>query len=133
MITDCYRRDVLRGKHLDTDTYKMAVYDADARLDAKTLAYTTDHEVKGEGYPAGGVKLTGFIAQLFGGIATLDWDNPVIDPATITGRQIMIYNDSLPGKDAVYIGDLKRDISSTNGPWTPGFPPPGATTSLIQW
>lgn len=133
-ICDNYRRDVLRGKFLDTDTYKMAVYDAAAAMDpSSTVAYTPANEVAGAGYVAGGVALTGFIAQLFGAIATLDWDNPIIDPCSITGRYILIYDDSLPGKDAVLIGDLGADITSVNGPWTPGFPAPGAATSLIQW
>lgn len=131
---DTYRRDLFRGKHLDTDTYKMAVYTSAANMDpSSTTQYTALNEAAGAGYPPGGVPLTGFLAQLFGAIATLDWDNPVIDPCTLTGRYILIYNDSLPGKDAVYIGDLGGDISSVNGPWTPGFPVPGAATSLIQW
>lgn len=133
-ICDTYRRDALRGKHLDTDSYKMAVYDSAASMDpSSTSAYTPANEVVGAGYVAGGVVLTGFIAQLFGAIATLDWDNPVIDPCSISGRYILIYNDTLPGKDAVLIGDLGQDITSVNGPWTPGFPAPGGATSLIQW
>jgi hypothetical protein len=133
-IVDSYRRDLFRGKHKDTDTYKMAVYDSSAAMTpSSTLAYDPANEVVGAGYVAGGVPLTGFIAQLFGAIATLDFDNPVIDPCSITGRYILIYNDTLPGKDAVLIGDMGADITSVNGPWSPGFPAPGGATSLIQW
>lgn len=133
-IVDTYRRDLFRGKHKDTDTYKMAVYTSAASLDpSSTIAYDPTNEVVGAGYVAGGVVLTGFIAQLFGAIATLDWDNPVLDPVSITGRYILIYNDTLVGKDAVFIGDCGQDITSVNGPWSPGFPAPGGSTSLMQW
>jgi hypothetical protein len=136
-LTDNYRRDVLRGKFRDTDRYRMAIYTEQADLHpSHTMQYTPRGEVEGEGYPRGGPVLTGFMADLYGPIATLDFDNPTLDPSTISGRAILIYNDSLPGKDAVYIGDLGREITSVDGPWTPGFPPPekrGATTSLIQW
>lgn len=129
-----YRRDVLKGIHKDSDTYKMAVFDSAAALSAATTHYDPANEVAGAGYPAGGVVLTGFVATIRGGnIATLDFDNPSIDPSSIAGRYILIYNDSLVGKDAVAVGDLGADITSVNGPWSPGFPAPGAGTSMLQW
>lgn len=131
-----YRRDVLKGFHHDTDTYKMAVYSAAAAIDADTTAYDPTDEVSGAGYAAGGVALTGFDVQIRGAgpkVVTLDFDNPTMDPVSITGAKILIYNDTLPGKDAVAYGDLGGDITSVNGPWTPGFPAPGALTSMLQW
>ena len=133
-LVDTFRRDVLRGKHQEGDQWMMAVYTAYAALHpSTTFAYTPANEAKGEGYPPGGVPIGPAIAGLYGPVATLDWENPVIDPATLEGRYILIYNGSLPGKDAAYIGDLGKTVRSTNGPWTPGFPPPGGKTSLIQW
>ena len=133
-LVDTYRRDVLRGKHREDDPYMMAVYTSRAELHPnRTRGYTPEHEARGDGYPAGGIQLEGFKADLYGPVATLDWENPVIEPCTLEGSAILIYNDSLPGKDAVYIGTFPEPISSTNGPWTPGFPPPGGKTSLIQW
>lgn len=124
----------MRGKHVETDVYKMAVYTAFASLHPdQTVAYTPANEAKGEGYPPGGIPLGKPLVQLYGRAACLDFENPVIDPCSLEGRYILIYNDSLPGKDAVYIGDLGKTVRSTNGPWSPGFPPPGAKTSLIQW
>ena len=37
-------------------TYKIALYTVTAPLNADTLAYTTDGEITGTGYVAGGVK-----------------------------------------------------------------------------
>lgn len=132
-----YRRDVLKGRHSENDSYRMAIYTREARLDAETEHYSSAHEVVGEGYKRGGLELTGFNAQIRGAgpakVVTLDFDNPTIDPSSITGQQILIYNDSLPSRDAVAVGDLGTDITSVNGPWSPGFPAPGFSTSMLQW
>lgn len=135
-FVNSWRRDVIKGVHHDTDTYKMAIFTSAAALDEDTAAYAPANEVVGTGYVAGGVALTGFNVAIRGAtpkVVTLDFDNPTLDPVSIVGRKVLIYNDTLPGKDAVAVGDLGADISSTNGPWTPGFPAPGATTSMLQW
>jgi len=44
----------LAGRHRDGDQYRMALYKAQAPIGPDTEAYTTDGEVVGDGYEAGG-------------------------------------------------------------------------------
>lgn len=133
-VCNNYRRDALRGRFLDTHTYKAALYTSAAVMSpSETSAYTPADEVAGVGYVAGGQALTGFIVQLFADVACLDFDDVVWDPSSITARYMLIYDDDLVGKDAVCIIDFGADYTSVNGPFRANLPAPGALTSLIQW
>lgn len=132
-LTNSFRRDALQGIHLASHVYKFALYTNVATLGPATTGYSATNEVVGTGYSAGGIILTGYLVQIFSNIVCWDWDDPVWNPATITARGGLIYNDSLAGKDSVFVRDFGADYTSTNGPFTANFPVPGAATSLIQW
>lgn len=121
------------GSHRRDDEYRMALYTAEADLGRHTRSYVTAGEVVGQGYTAGGILLTGRKVQLLPTAVVLDWATPTWDPSTITARGFLIYNDSLEERAAVMTYDFGKDVTSTNGPFTPRMPVPGASTSLVQW
>lgn len=125
------RLDWLLGVHQSGDEYRIALYTDAATLDENTTAYTTDNEVVGLGYTAGGRALTGFTGVMDGHAAFLDFNDPVWDPATITARAAMIYNASKSNK-ALAVFDLGGNVTSTNGPWTATLPSPTKDTAVLR-
>jgi len=122
------------GIHKAEHQYMIALYERTAEIGPDTVSYTTNGEVTGEGYQAGGAPLTARLAQLLDGVACLDFIAPIWRLATINGaRGALIYNASLPGLNAVCVVDFGYEYTCVNGPMAPQLPEPGALTSLIQW
>ena len=115
---------------LATGTLKMALYTAQADLNADTLVYTTTNEVVGAGYTAGGNTLTGVTVQKSGTTAFLDFDNVVWNSANFTARGALIYNTSL-GNLAVAVLDFGAD-KTTTATFTVQMPANTATNALIR-
>jgi len=121
-MTIACKLDLLNGVHQPGDTYMMALYGADATLNAHTEFYTTDAEVKGKGYIAGGKPLKGFETCLEGTRAQMCWERLVRWPnATIRARHALVYNASKDNR-AMTILDLGEEAASTNGPWELNLP-----------
>jgi len=116
---------------LATGTLKMALYTANASLDASTLIYTTNNEVVGTGYTAGGNTLTNVTVLSLGTIAYLDFDNVVWNPANFTARGALIYNTSLSNL-AVAILDFGSDKTTTTT-FTVQTPANTAEAALIRF
>lgn len=77
-----------------TDEIKIALYTGAASLDASTTFYTTDEEITGVGYTAGGIILTVSTIEASGTTAYVNFNNAVWDPAAFTARGALIYNTS---------------------------------------
>jgi hypothetical protein len=116
---------------LATGTLKMALYTANANLDASTLVYTTNNEVVGTGYTAGGNTLTNVTVLSLGTIAYLDFDNVVWNPANFTARGALIYNTSLSNL-AVAVLDFGSDKTTTTT-FTVQTPANTAEAALIRF
>jgi hypothetical protein len=137
-LVDAFLLDLL--KSVAQDVFRMALYTADADLSAATPAYMTQGEVpvsfagpngnEPTGYGAGGIVLTGLTVHLEGGVAFLDWADPVWPRSTITARAGLIYNFSKNNR-AVAVLDLGKNFTSTNGNFTVTLPPPTAAEALI--
>lgn len=116
--------------YLATGTLKMALYTAQANLDADTLVYTTDNEVVGTGYTAGGEVLTGVTVAKSGTVAYLTFNNVTWDPASFTARGALIYNTNL-GNLAVAVLDFGSDKTAAST-FTVQLPVPSSTTALVR-
>jgi hypothetical protein len=116
---------------LSAGTLKMALYTANADLNAGTLAYTTSDEVVGTGYTAGGETLTNVTVLTSGTTAYLDFDDVVWNPAAFTTRGALIYNTSLSNL-AVAIVDFGADKTATTT-FTVQTPANTATAALIRF
>jgi hypothetical protein len=118
-------------QHLATGTLKMALYTAEADLNADTLVYSTANEVVGTGYAAGGNILTGVTVQQSGTTAYLDFADTTWNPANFTARGALIYNTSL-GNLAVAVLDFGADKTATTS-FTVQMPANTATSALIRF
>lgn len=129
--TNSFLEELLQGIHdFSTDTFKLALYVATADIGADTVVYTTEGEVVGDGYSAGGNVLTGASVGLSSGVSYVDFDNSTWSPGAFTARGGLIYNSS-KGDRSVAVLNFGDDKTSTSS-FTVQMPPATATTALIR-
>jgi hypothetical protein len=131
-LTTSFKQDVLLGVHdLDTDTLKLALFTAEADLGAATTVYSTDNEVVGAGYVAGGNTLTGVTVLTSGTTAYVDFADTSWTPASFTARGALIYNAS-KGNKAIAVLDFGADKTATTS-FTVQMPANTADAALIRF
>jgi len=119
-----------------TNTLYMALYTAFSDIGQLTTAYTTDNEVVGTGYVAGGVEVTGAVlsTQTTGpnaGTVYVSFDNVSWPGANFTARGALIYNVTRSNK-SVAVLDFGSDKTFTSANNTVTMPVNSATTALIR-
>jgi len=129
--TTSFKAQLYQGIHdLTTDVIKIALYTANADLNADTTVYSTTNEVAATGtYALGGSQLTPITVSTSGYTAYVSFPN-VAWTAAITARCALIYNAS-KGNKSVAVLDFGSDKTSTTT-FTITMPVNGATTSLIR-
>lgn len=112
-------------------TYKIALYNALANLDNSTTEYTTDNEITGTGYTAGGATLTVIPpnSSTSANTAWVSFDNVVWSPADFTCRGALVYNSTTNA--ACFVLNFGSDKTTTST-FTVQFPAAGATTAIIR-
>ena len=127
--TTSFKTQLYEAVHnLLTDNLYMALYVAAADLDETTTIYTTQNEVTGGGYTAGGVLLTGVTINSSGYTAYVSF-NAVDFNASVTARGALIYNAS-KGNKSIAVLDFGSDKTSTDFTVTP--PTNTATSAIIR-
>ena len=127
--TTSFKAELYEGVHnLLVDDIYMALYTANATLDADTTVYSSTNEVTGTGYVAGGVQMTGITIQTSGYTAYVNFANTEFN-ASVTARCALIYNASKSNK-AIAVLDFGSDKTSTN--FTVTMPQNTATSALIR-
>ena len=109
--------------------YRIALYTAIANLDADTLLYTTDGEITGTGYTAGGELLYPTVPVSSDGTAFISFANVTWTPANFTCRGALIYNGTTGA--AVAVLNFGSDKTATNT-FTVTFPTSTATSAIIR-
>lgn len=130
--TTSFKAELYQGIHaLTTDVIKIALYTANANLNADTTVYSSSNEVSGGNYVAGGLQLTPVTVSLslsdetaYVGFPNVSWTG------TITARCALIYNDSVVGKPSIAVLDFGSDKTSSN--FTITMPANTSTTALIR-
>ena len=126
-----FKKQLLLAVHdFSTDTFKIALYTANANLGADTTVYTVTGEITGTGYTAGGIALTGVTVNESGTTAYVDFDNATWNPAAFTTRGALIYNASKSNK-AVAVLDFGADKTAVNQ-FVVTMPANTATSALIR-
>jgi hypothetical protein len=110
--------------------YKIALYTALADLSYETLVYTTDNEITGTGYTAGGETLTPIVPATDGQVAYISFQNVTWNPASFTARGALIYNDTTNA--AVAVLDFGSDKTATST-FTVTFPTANAANAIIRF
>lgn len=113
-----------------TQVYKIALYTADAELNAATLTYTTLNEIVGTGYVAGGNVLTPIPPASSGSTAYVSFDNVSWLASSFLCRGALIYNSTTNA--AVAVLDFGSD-KITSDTFTITFPTATATTAVIRF
>ena len=132
-----FKQEILQAVHNFTastgNTFKLALYDNTATLDASTTAYTTSGEVSASGsYSAGGGALTNVTPTTSGTTAFTDFADLTFTSATITARGALIYNDTAAGDPSVVVLDFGTDKTSTAGDFQIVFPTADSSTAIIR-
>lgn len=117
--------------YLAEGTLKIALYTAEADLNADTLVYTTSGEVVGTGYVAGGKTLTGVSVVKSGTTAYLTFNNVTWDPAAFTARGALIYNTNI-GNLAIAVLDFGSDKTATTS-FTVQVPAASSTSAIVRF
>ena len=112
-----------------TQVYRIALYTANAELNAATLVYTTLNEVVGTGYVAGGNVLTPIVPASSGSTAYVSFNNAIWLASSFLCRGALIYNDTTNA--AVAVLDFGSD-KTASGTFTVTFPTATATTAVIR-
>ena len=127
--TTSFKAQLYEGVHnLLTDSIYMALYNANADLNADTTVYSSTHEVTGVGYVAGGVQMTGVTINSSGYTVYVNFANTEFN-ASVTARCALIYNAS-KGNKSIAVLDFGSDKTSAN--FTVTMPQNTATTALIR-
>ena len=130
--TTSFKAELYQGIHdLTTDVIKIALYTANANLNADTTAYSSVNEVAATGtYVLGGATMTGITVSTsdytaYVGFANVSWT------AALTARCALIYNDTVVGKPSIAVLDFGADKTSTTT-FLITMPANTSTTALIR-
>jgi len=124
------KKALITGVHQPGDDYRIALYSASAKIGPTTKAYTTEGEIKGIGYTAGGVTLKGHRTGIIGKNAFITFDDVVIKSATFAAAGAMIYNSS-KGNAALIVLSIGTEKHVYNSTFELKFPKPTETSALI--
>jgi hypothetical protein len=139
--TTSFKVELLQGVHnfgpTSPNTFKIALYTADANLNADTTVYSTSNEVVGTGYSAGGNTLTISTSPTSGNntyniptayisFATTSWAG-----ASFTARAALIYN-STQGNKSVAVLDFGSDKTVSNNTFQITFPTADPNSAIVR-
>ena len=135
--TTSFKVELAQGVHnfgpTSPDTFKIALFTANASLDASTTVYSTTGEVVGSGYVAGGKTLTVDVTPTSaanGTVAYWSFDDVLWDPASFTARGALIYNSS-KGNKSVAVLDFGSDKMAVNT-FKVTFPTADANSAILR-
>lgn len=129
--TTSFKAELYQGIHdLTTDVLKIALYDGNANLNADTTVYTTQHEITGVGYVAGGNVIPGATVESSGYTAYVNFNNVYWSPGIFTTRCALIYNSS-KGNRSIAVLDFGSDKTSTIN-FSVVMPANNASSALIR-
>jgi hypothetical protein len=130
--TTSFKAELYEGIHdLIDDTIKIALFNANADLSASTTAYSTNQEVTGTGYTAGGNTLTGATVRSNGTTAFVSFDNTSWSSASFTSRGALIYNSSKANR-SIAVLNFGSDKIVANGTLTIEFPSNDVTSAILR-
>ena len=139
--TTSFKVELLQAVHnfgpTSPNTFKIALYTANADINASTTVYTTSNEVVGTGYTAGGNTLvistyptsannSSSVPTAYISFTNSSWTN-----ATFTARAALIYNVT-QGNKSVAVLDFGSDKTVSNDTFQIIFPTPDANSAIVR-
>lgn len=141
--TTSFKVELLQAVHnfgpTSPNTFKVALYTANADINANTTVYTTSNEVSssGTGYTAGGNTLVISTSPTSGNnsssvpTAYISFNNTSWTNATFTARGALIYNET-QGNKSVAVLDFGSDKTVSNDTFQIIFPTPDANSAIVR-
>jgi hypothetical protein len=111
-------------------TYKIALYNANANLDADTTVYSTNEEVTGAGYTAGGNALVLIPPTSNNGVAYISFNPSVWTNASFTCRGALIYNSTTSA--ACFVLNFGSDKTCSNQTFTVTYPAADSNSAVLR-
>lgn len=111
-------------------TYKIALYEATANLNADTLIYTSTGEVTGAGYTAGGIALVPVPPTSDGTVSFISFNPANWANASFTTRGALVYNSTTNA--ACFVLNFGSDKTCLNQTFTVTFPTAGASSAILR-
>lgn len=134
-LTTQFKKDLLKGIHNFSNpgghTFKIALYNSSAVLGAQTTVYSSDNEITGAGYTAGGATLTNIEPSSEGTVGLTSFADVQWNSATFTANGALIYNASASNA-AVAVLAFGSDKSVNNETFKITFPTANSTTAIIR-
>ena len=132
--TTTFKLNLLKGlENFFTGTpyvYKIALYNAQADINSETTAYTTNNEITGSGYTAGGEILVPTVgSDTSNNTAYVTFNNVTWSPANFTAAGALIYNSTTNASVAVLNFGGEKTASNT---FTITFPTATSTTAVLR-
>jgi hypothetical protein len=115
---------ILKNAFPAGDNYKIALYTTDPNSDV----YTSRGEVTGKNYQAGGKSLSGYVCDMTGSTAYVNFSSPQWPDSSITASFALIYNTN-DGNGTLVVLEFEETISK-NGLFTVELPADGPTAIL---
>lgn len=136
-VCTSYKRELLEMKHdFRSHTFKIALYDSTATLNASTTDYSATNEVTGTGYSAGGIALTAVAPVESGTGALADFNDATFSTVTLTARGALVYNTTTEGgagtTNAVFVLDFGRDITRTAADFVVQMPTADILNAIVR-
>jgi hypothetical protein len=132
-VTNSFKSDILQGlQNLTTDSLYLALYTANADLNANTPAYTSGNEVVSTNYVAGGQLVTGVTIQTdtVKNIVYVSFNNVTWTNVSFVCRGALLYNITKSNRS---IAVLNWGSDKNAGPsFTVSLPINTSTTALIR-
>jgi hypothetical protein len=129
--TTSFKEELYEAIHdFTTDTFKIALYTANATLNQDTTVYTTTGEITGTGYTVGGKALVAPTVNASDGTAYISFNNISWTSASFTVRGALIYNSSRANR-SVAVLDFGSDKVTTST-FTITFPANTSTSAIIR-
>jgi hypothetical protein len=131
--TTSFMQSLLNGnENFTTGTYYIALYNGNANLDQTTTAYTTNNEITGTGYTAGGkalqITVTPTVDNQYN-TAYISFANAVWNPASFTARGALVYNYTT--KVSCFVLNFGSD-KTCNSSFTVQFPAATSTSAILS-
>jgi hypothetical protein len=132
-ITNSFKSDILQAaQNLASDSLYLALFTANASLDANTVTYSASNEVSSPNYTAGGQLVTGVIIQTdtVNNIVYVSFNNVVWTNVSFICRGALLYNQTRSNRS---IAVLNWGSDKSAGPnFTVTLPADTSTNALIR-
>ena len=127
-----FQKNLLNGnENFTSGNYYIALYNANAVLNASTAAYTTVNEVTGTGYTAGGIPLVISTAPTINqqyNATYMSFANAIWSPAAFTCRGALVYNYTT--KAACFVLNFGSDKTCSSS-FTVQFPAATYSSAIL--